>query len=152
MNKITEDKEKLIDLLLLTTNKTTTEISNIVGISRSPINRLLAKLFTKEERIKRRNKMLSISTMGERNPNFGKKQGKKHFNSEGYIMVGKPSWYTGRESSNTVFEHHLVMCEFLGITNIPSECCVHHKDLDKTLMTFSEHTALHRCLQKEISL
>ena len=52
------------------------------------------------------------------------------------------------------FLHHLVMCEHLGITEIPRGYCVHHCDFNPhnndignlVLLTVGEHSALHQAL------
>lgn len=86
------------------------------------------------------------------------KHGKLHHNftpvvsdAKGYLMVLKPDWYTGRKGSKHVFQHHVVVCENLGITAIPKGWCVHHVDHNPhnntfdnlVLCTMSDHTRLH---------
>ena len=95
---------------------------------------------------------------GNLNPMFGKK-GEQHHNykgivddGNGYYMVLKPEWYTGRKGSKHVFMHSVVMCEHLGITEIPKGFTVHHIDFDKhnndisnlALMTINAHAKLHQ--------
>lgn len=96
------------------------------------------------------------SKFGKKNPATGKhpvnyvgacEDGK------GYLTVYKPSWYTGRKGSERVFEHTVVMCEALGLTEMPRGFCVHHIDgntrnnvlSNLALMTISAHTRLHKC-------
>lgn len=100
------------------------------------------------------------SKLGERNPMLGKKleQHPRYVGAvsdcKGYLMVVKPAWYTGRRGSHHVFLHHLVMCEALGITEIPRGYCVHHCDFNPhnnelgnlVLLTVGEHSALHVAL------
>lgn len=70
----------------------------------------------------------------------------------GYVMCVKPRWYTGRPSSKYVFEHTLVMCEALGLTEMPKGFVVHHINGNKqdnrlcnlALATMSGHTSIHR--------
>lgn len=70
---------------------------------------------------------------------------------KGYIMVLKPEWYTGRKGSLHVFEHTVVMCEALGLTELPEGFVVHHIDGNKTnndlknlaLMRTEAHSKLH---------
>ena len=72
----------------------------------------------------------------------------------GYIMVLKPEWYTGRKGSTHVFEHTIVMCEALGLTELPEGFVVHHVDGDKTnndlknlaLMRMEAHSKLHHLM------
>lgn len=69
----------------------------------------------------------------------------------GYLMVKKPEWYTGRRGSDYVFYHSVVMCLALGITEIPKGFAVHHIDgnsknnsIDNLcLITCSGHGKLH---------
>lgn len=71
--------------------------------------------------------------------------------NKGYLMVLKPDWYTGRKNSKHVFQHHVVVCEHLGLTAIPKGWCVHHVDKNPhnnvfdnlVLMTVSDHLRLH---------
>lgn len=101
---------------------------------------------------------LARSKFGTQNPMFGK-TGEQHPNykgivddGNGYYMVLKPEWYTGRKGSRHVFLHSVVMCEHLGITEIPKGFTVHHIDFDKhnndisnlALVSLSAHTKLHQ--------
>ena len=107
-------------------------------------------------------KQLSIRKLGNLNPMKGKTK-EKHPNykgivedGKGYLMILKPKWYTGRKGSKHVFYHHVVMCEYLGITEIPEGFVVHHIDQDPKnndinnlqLMTIQAHTKLHQQLRK----
>ena len=66
-------------------------------------------------------------------------------------MIKKPEWYTGRKGSDYVFLHTVVMCEHLGLTELPKGYVVHHIDGNKknntidnlALMTVSGHSKLH---------
>ena len=86
------------------------------------------------------------------------KHGDKHPNfvgdvsdNKGYRLRLKPEWYTGRKRSKHIFAHHLVICEELGITEVPKGWHVHHIDGDKennninnlALLTSGAHTRLH---------
>ena len=118
----------------------------------------IAKTYSKEVRRERKKKVYSNSKVGEFNPMFGKFEEKHHnfigavSDGKGYLMRVKPEWYTGRVGCKHVFVHHLVMCEALGLTEIPSGFCVHHIDGDKknnaltnlALLTTSAHTRLHQ--------
>lgn len=50
---------------------------------------------------------------------------------KGFVMCLKPEWYTGRKSAKYVYYHSVVMCEALGITEIPKGFLVRHIDSDK---------------------
>lgn len=70
---------------------------------------------------------------------------------DGYLMCLKPEWYTGRKCSKYVFLHSLIMCEALGLTELPKGYCVHHIDFNPrnndisnlSLMSLSAHSKLH---------
>ena len=111
---------------------------------------------------KRYKDQLSLTKLGKLNPMSGK-VGEQHHNykgiiedGKGYLMILKPEWYTGRKGSKHVFYHHVVMCEYLGITEIPEGFVVHHIDQDPKnndinnlqLMTMQAHTKLHQQLRK----
>ena len=90
------------------------------------------------------------------NPMKGK-FGKAHHNykgdcadGKGYITVAKPQWFTGHKG-NRVFKHHVVICEALGLTEIPRGWHIHHIDENKTnnslenlaLLTVKAHNRIH---------
>lgn len=50
---------------------------------------------------------------------------------KGYVICNKPPWYTGRKSSKFVYYHNVVMCENIGITEIPRGFMVRHLDNNK---------------------
>ena len=66
-------------------------------------------------------------------------------------MCLKPDWYTGRKGATHVFVHTVVMCEALGLTELPQGWAVHHINGDKhdnditnlALMTQNAHSKLH---------
>jgi HNH endonuclease len=68
------------------------------------------------------------SKLGELNP--GSKGAVS--DGKGYLMMLKPDWYTGRKCSRYVFQHHVVMCEHLGILAVPAGFHVHHINGVKT--------------------
>lgn len=117
--------------------------------------------FTEEERDAHHRRLLRNQKLGEKNP-MKKTTGTKHPNyiglvddGNGYDMIQKPSWYTGRKGSDYVFLHTIVMCEFLGLTELPPNCNIHHIDGNKknnninnlALMHSSGHTRLHSILK-----
>lgn len=102
------------------------------------IRSFIDSTYTKEYLDLRTFKMYSLSKSGDKSPMKGK-VGELHHNyigrvsdGNGYFMVLKPDWYTGRKGSKHVFEHSIVMCESLGLTEIPKGFHVHHVDGDKT--------------------
>lgn len=81
----------------------------------------------------------------------------------GYICWKKPTWYTGNKSTGDavhyVFEHVLIMCTELGVSELPNGYVVHHIDECKqnnslsnlALMTRSHHIKLHSLLRKGVT-
>lgn len=118
-------------------------------------NAMLIQTFGREYFEQRKTKCYSASKSGDKNPYFGKPTPIARYepvgDGNGYLQVLKPDWYTGRRGSKYVFQHNVVMCEILGLTEIPAGFVVHHIDEDKTnnnpnnlaLMTMGAHAKLH---------
>lgn len=121
------------------------------------LQHILNAHFTQEQQDRRKSKLYRVSKLGQNNPMKGRK-GSSHHNykgvvsdGNGYLQCLKPDWYTGRKGSDYVFVHHIVICEALGITEIPKGFVVHHIDGDKhnndisnlALMLMSGHSKLH---------
>lgn len=97
------------------------------------------------------------SKLGEKNPMYGKfREENPRYkgivsDGKGYLMCLKPDWYTGRKGTNHVFVHTIVMCEALGLTELPKGWVVHHINGDKynndinnlALLTNSAHSKIH---------
>lgn len=113
--------------------------------------------YTPEQRKERHKKLLSNQKKGKKNPMYNR-TGSDHPNykglcsdGKGYVTVTRPDWYEGNKSKRRVFVHHIVMCEYLGITCIPKGFVVHHIDGNKlnndinnlALMTPNAHSILH---------
>lgn len=113
--------------------------------------------FDKEFQDRRKSKLYSESKLGDKNP-MKKLTGSRHpsykgvvADGNGYLMVKRPDWYTGRLGKYYVFQHTVVMCEYLGITELPKGMVIHHIDRNRKnndisnlmLMTASAHTRLH---------
>lgn len=72
--------------------------------------------------------------------------------SNGYITVPVPSWFTGHRSKwGRVHRSIIVYCTTHGLTELPGDTTVHHKDRNRTnddpdnlvLMQRSNHTLMH---------
>lgn len=149
--------EKDVHELFLGTDWTLQQIADHLRITYKKVWGIVARSFTVEERKGRKVQSYSRSKMGELNPMHGK-TGAAHHNycgviedGHGYLMVLKPDWYTGRKGSNHVFQHTVVTCEALGLTELPQGFIVHHIDGDKknnelsnlSLMTIAAHARTH---------
>lgn len=145
------------------TSKTLQEIADDLGVSLWRVWKFVQQNYSPQVRQARKVKNYARSKTGVNNPMFGK-TGEEHHNyigevsdHKGYLMIVKPSWYTGRKRSKHVFVHHVVICEHRGLTEIPTGWCVHHKDENKLnnrienleLMTISNHTKLHQAMRLE---
>jgi hypothetical protein len=141
-----------------TTGKTIVEIADECGINYSWLHTRIKNKYPTEFRQNRKVQNYSESKQGPKNPMYGKKSD-KHPNfvgdvsdGKGYLMRLKPEWYTGRQGSKYVFVHHIVICESLGLTEIPKGFCVHHIDHQPTnnelnnltLLTVEAHSRLHQ--------
>ena len=101
------------------------------------VQQIIKSNFTQKFIDERKSKLYRRSKLGDMNPMTGK-CGEMHHNyigrvddGNGYYMIKKPDWYTGRSGSGYVFEHTVVMCQALGLTQLPKGFVVHHIDRDK---------------------
>lgn len=154
---ISEDDHNLICQLYEHTNTSMADIVRETKLPQYVVQDILDKHFSKEFQNKRKSKLYRQSKLGDKNPMTGRK-GELHPNykgliddGQGYLMIVKPDWYTGRAGSDHVFYHSVVMAEHLGLTEIPAGFVVHHIDGNKhnndisnlALMTLSAHSKLH---------
>lgn len=133
---------------------------NVAVDHHKAFNALLIQKFGREFFEKRKSACYSASKKGSKNPYYKKSTPVAKYepvsDGQGYLMVLKPDWYTGRKGSNYVFQHSVVICEALSLTEIPKGFVVHHLDEDKTnndlnnlsLMTNGAHARLHGNLSK----
>jgi hypothetical protein len=105
----------------------------------------------------RKRQCYSVSKQADKNPMWGIESDKhprykgEVSDGKGYVMVLKPDWFTGRRGSKHVFKHTVVMCEALGLTELPRGFVVHHIDGDPTnndihnlaLVTVNGHSRVH---------
>lgn len=146
-----------IKYLYENTELTLQAIADYTGSTYKRVFNWVKNNYSKEYRTNRKRVSYRNSKTGELNPMSGK-HGEKHHNfigavsdNKGYLMVLKPDWYTGRKRSKHVFQHHVVVCEHLGLSAIPKGGHVHHVDKNPynnefdnlVLMTASDHQRLH---------
>lgn len=146
-----------IDSMLRDTTLMFSEIADLAGVSNKVVWGRAQKVLTATQRKKRWKTNLSKTKMGTSNPMFGKFREEHHnykgvvSDGKGYAMILRPDWYTGRRGSRHVFVHHVVMCSYLGITEMPKGFCIHHINGDRldnsidnlALMSQTGHQRLH---------
>jgi hypothetical protein len=144
--------------LLEETSMRIEDICKECGINYSWFHSKAVKRYGKSWMSDRKRQNYRDSKLGDKNPMFGKTLEKHHnyvgdvSDGKGYLMRVKPCWYTGRKGSKHVFVHHIVMCEALGLTEVPSGFCVHHVDHDPKnndisnlmFLSMSAHSKLHQ--------
>jgi len=150
-----------INYYYLNTELSQREIANKLGLTLNHVNTAIRKQFSSEFRRQRKVVSYKNSKLGDKNPMYGNKL-ELHprykilvSDNKGYLMRVKPLWYTGRINSKYVFEHHIVVCQQLGLTQIPKGWCVHHCDMNPhnndfsnlVLLTMSNHRKLHSYLE-----
>jgi hypothetical protein len=143
------------------TELTQQQIADALGIHWKHVFLYIKANYSLSERKRRKAIRYSNSKQGTKNPMHGM-IGKTHHNyvgvvsdCKGYLLVLKPDWYTGRKGSKHVFQHHVVVCEKMGLTEIPKGWCVHHCDENKqnnrfdnlVLMTLTDHVRFHKWLE-----
>lgn len=151
-----------MDIKYLYENTTLTlqQIADKTGVIFSRVFSYVKKNYSSDYRKARKTISYRNSRLGDKNPAFGKKAELHHqykgnvSDQKGYLMHLKPSWYTGRKKSAHVFVHSLVVCQALGLTEVPKGWVVHHCDLNPynnsfdnlVIITVSDHSRLHRYL------
>ena len=147
------------------TELTLQQIADTIGSTYKRVYRVW-KTYPNEFRKSRKVNSYRKSKLGDLNPMTGKR-GTDHPNykgvvadGKGYLMVLKPTWYTGRKRSKHVFQHQVVVCEQLGLTQIDAGMCVHHCDHNPqnnnfdnlVLLSLDEHTQLHKELGRATTI
>jgi hypothetical protein len=139
------------------THFTMQEIAMETGVSPWSVWNYIQSNYSKAYIKERKVICYSNSKLGDKNPQFGLRGEQTAGyvgvvgDGNGYLMVLKPDWYTGRKGSKHVFQHQVVICEALGLTEIPKGWCVHHIDGLRTnnnlnnlaFLTTSAHSKLH---------
>ncbi len=161
MNNFNMTDEKLNKILdYFNSDIAKNKICKLVGTSYYPLERVWNFYFSPEERKERKTRLYRLSKEADKNPRYGKPTMRPVENVDdgnGYIIKWKPEWWTGRKGSKYIFEHQLVMCEYLGLTEMPKDFVEHHINGDRkdnsldnlALMSKSAHGKLH---QRELRL
>ena len=143
------------------TSMTIQQIANVLDKPFNQVWKWIKHNYSSEHRKARKAVCYKNSKLGPKNPMFGKTNSQHHAfvgnvsDNKGYWMQLKPAWYTGRKKSKHVFVHHVVVCEKLGITEIPRGWNVHHCDHNPdnnvfenlVLIRLNDHTRLHQSLK-----
>lgn len=146
--------------LFESTSMTLRDIADQYHMRYTRLIEFLNEKYSQEEFDKRKSRLYRESKSGDKNPMSGKcaDQHPRYVgvteDGKGYLMCLKPDWYTGRKGSKHIFVHSLVMCQHLGITEIPKGYVVHHIDGNKhnndidnlALLTVSGHSKLHNIM------
>lgn len=123
---------------------------------------VLVEAYGEQALVERFKRLCAVTKFGKSNPMFGKTGAAHHRwtprreSSQGYWKIDAPEWYTGLGvSGRKVHEHTIVMCEKLGVTELPSHMVVHHKDGRKLnnhpdnleLLNRGSHMVTHRWMR-----
>jgi len=131
---ITDDDVNLICNLYRYTN---TRIQDIVKETKLPnyaVQKVLNDHFSEKFRNDRKSRLYRSSKLGDKNP-MKDRTGYSHPNYKdviddgaGYLMEHRPEWWTSRNRSAYVYQHHIVIAKAIGLTEIPKGFVVHHID------------------------
>lgn len=157
-----EDDVSIICKLFSTTHMTMNDICKEVKLENYVVQDVIKNNFSEEYINNRKSRIYRRSKIACKNPMFGLRGDETSQwiggivdDGNGYDMVKKPEWYTGRKGSDYVFLHSVVVCQALGITEMPKGFVVHHIDGNKknnnidnlALMTNSGHGVLHSLIR-----
>ena len=160
-----QDKEKVAWIvgLYANTDIPMERLCKEVKLDDYMVQSIIRAYFTEEYINERKSRLYRLSKLGDKNPMKNCTGDKNHnwiggvvSDGQGYLMVKKPEWYTGRKGSDYVFQHSVVMCQALGITEIPKGFVVHHIDHNPlnndinnlALVQMGAHARLHRIEEK----
>ena len=163
IRSITEENVSEIVHMFKDTDISMQDLCKSVKLEYYVVLEILKVNFTEEGIKQRKSRRYKNSKLGDNNPMFGKR-GEETYNwkggivsdGQGYLIIKKPDWYTGRVRSDYVFYHSVVMCEALGITEIPAGFSVHHIDHNPlnnninnlALVSMGAHSRLHAIEKK----
>ena len=134
VRKIDPAAVDLVCNLYRNTNMPLADIVSQVKLEYYMVLDIISEQFSEKFRSDRKSKLYRNSKLGDKNP---MKQSTEYDHprfigmvddGQGYLMVKKPEWYTGRRGSDHVFVHSVVMASHLGISEIPKGFVVHHID------------------------
>lgn len=148
--------QKICDLYA-NTDLSVHNIRKQVNMRYNRVKDVISANFSAEYIANRKHSEYAKSKLGEKNPMYGKfREENPRYkgivsDGKGYLMCLKPDWYTGRKGTNHVFVHTIVMCEALGLTELPKGWVVHHINGDKynndinnlALLTNCAHSRIH---------
>lgn len=146
-DEVSDEQKILICSLYSCINATVQDIAKIVKLPYCSVQKFLDENCSKEFQDKRNAKLYLVSKSCEESCH------EKDLieDGNGYLMSVRPDWYTGRVGKRYVYQHTIVMCEHLGITELPKGMVVHHIDYNKknndisnlALLTAGAHAKLH---------
>lgn len=163
IRQITPEKEAEVVGLYTCTDITMAQLCKEVELENYMVQSILKVNFTEEEIKARKSRIYRNSKLRDKNPMYGKRgeetsnwKGGIVSDGQGYLITRKPDWYTGRARSDYIFYHSVVMCEALGITEIPQGFAIHHidhnplnNDLNNlALVSMGAHSRLHAIEKK----
>ncbi len=163
LRKVSSDDIDLICSLYVNTNARMNDICKEVKLANYIVQDILDENFSEDYRNNRKSRIYRESKLYDKNPmkNMFKDKspnwkGGIVDDGNGYLMIKKPEWYTGRKGSDMVFYHSVIFCEAIGLTEIPKGFCIHHIDRNPKnndinnlcLITISGHAKLHSIERK----
>jgi hypothetical protein len=150
--------EQVVGLYVSEQKPTLKEISKQLPVTFHTAQEMVRRALLEEELRQEKALRYSRSKVGDKNPMTGKTGDRHHMykgrlfcDPGGYVLVLKPSWYTGRPGSRHIYEHSVVMAEMMGLTETPAGMHIHHIDEDRqnnspdnlALVSAAGHSALH---------